>query len=218
MNIQLPAARAGRCGAWRRLAGDAAARLMRSLSRFRRAEGGTVLVELAIVTPVMLTMALGCVDITRYAMLHSKMQRAATTVADLIARTTSVTPADVKSLLVAADHVMTPYPVATRGVVLISAIHRTGTAVPKVTWQCWKGTGLPAVSDYGAQGANATLPSGITLDADETIIVSEVKYSFNSWFWLPLAPSATNKHYAVFRPRRGGLDKLSPPITSCAGA
>jgi hypothetical protein len=81
--------------------------------------------------------------------------------------------------------------------------------VTKISWQCHGGGTQARDSRIGEVGDTVSLPGGLTIDADDNVIVAEVYYRYEPVFdMLPIADEVYKT--AVFRPRLGAL-------TSAAG-
>ena len=66
--------------------------------RFGRDRRGVVAVEFALMMPVLLLLLLGCIEVAQYVLLHQKLQRSATTMADLMTRNTSWEAAEIADM------------------------------------------------------------------------------------------------------------------------
>jgi Flp pilus assembly protein TadG len=176
--------------------------LKRVLYRPLRDCRGGIMIEFGFAMPLLILLMLGGVELGRYVLLHQKLDRTAMTVADLVARVTAVTPADLDTIFTAANLVMTPFSMGSQGAVVISSVNdQSGT--PHVAWQR-KGAGsLSVTSSVGVQGGNATLSDSALVDADDAVIVGETYYDYSPWF-IKLIPSGRLHHIAVYRPRLTG--------------
>ena len=94
----------------------------RGIARFLGNREGGVLLELAFALPVILLILLGCFDTARYVLLHQKMSRAATTMADLVSRPTSISASDVDTMFSAASGLLDPYSLEDNGSVIVSSV------------------------------------------------------------------------------------------------
>jgi hypothetical protein len=82
----------------------------------------------------------------------------------------------------------------------------------KVAWQRRSAGAFAATSKIGAQGGTATLPAGLVIRTNETIVISESFYRFEPMFapsnftsWLD---AETTYHQAFYRPRFGALTTI----------
>jgi Flp pilus assembly protein TadG len=179
-----------------------------SLWRDRR---GAIAVEFAVVAPVLVALMIGTFEVTRYVLLHQKLDRMAVAASDLVSQGETITVTQLTDIFAATELIAEPFTIGADGVVIVSSVYRqTGTSTTKVAWQR-SGTGtLAATSTVGAQGATATMPSGFALKEGESVIVGEVFYQFRPMFAPNLVPASRLYHRAVFRPRRGTLDTITP--------
>lgn len=181
------------------------------LARFWADSRGAIAVEFAIVAPILVTMMVGTFEVTRYVLLHQKLDRMAVAAGDLVAQGETITVAQLADIFAATGLIAEPFTIGSNGVVLISSAFRpTGSGTTTVAWQR-AGTGtLTASSALGAQGAPATLPTGFVVKEGESAIVSEVFYDFRPLLAPDLVPASRLYHRAIFRPRRGTLNTIDP--------
>jgi Flp pilus assembly protein TadG len=173
--------------------------IRRILHRPLRDSRGSVMIEFGFAMPFLIMLMLGGVELGRYVLLHQKLDRTAMTVADLVARVTNVTPADLNTIFTATGLVMTPFSMGSQGAVVVSSvIEKSGS--PFVKWQRSGGGTLTVTSDIGVQGANATLSDSALVDASDGIVVGETYYDYSPWF-IDLIPSTRLHHIAIYRPR-----------------
>lgn len=179
--------------------------------RFARETRGAVLTEFAMAFPILVVLMLGGFEIGRYVLLQQKLQSVAVETADLVAQSETISAADVDNILLAVDHVMIPFSLGDKGVVIITSIGATGTNPPKVNWQRTGGGTASATSHLGTPGNNATLPSGFVVRAGESVIVSEVFYNFQPLLAINLVPLPSSQLYneSMYRPRFGTLASLN---------
>jgi Flp pilus assembly protein TadG len=174
--------------------------------RFARSTKGTACVELAVATPVFITLMLGGVDLTRYVLAAQKTERVAATIADLVSQSERLKESDLADLFNVTTFVMEPFDTSGTVQVLVSAINNpSGTA--KVAWQRSWG-GLANGSTFGTEGSNAVLPTGMIVRQGETTLGAEVFFNFEALFLPDLFPDATLYRRAIFRPRFSNLDTI----------
>ena len=187
-------------------------RLMRSWSALRRDKRGSLLIETGFVVPVIATMILGGIEISRFSLLQQKLDRLATTTTDIVTQSeTTLSIATLNVILTATSSIMQPFPFGAEGVVIITSVSATGVLPPKVDWQYAGGGSLPSsVSKIGAPGDNATLPAGFVVRDGENVLISETFYQFTPMFVSSFVSPTTLYHNAFYRPR---LSSLSTPPT-----
>lgn len=185
-------------------------RLMHAWSAFRRDKRGSLLIETGFVVPVIVTMTLGGIEISRYALLQQKLDRLATTTTDMVTQSEAISLASIDVILTATASIMKPFPFGAEGVVVITSVSATGALPPKVDWQVAGGGSLSgSVSKIGSVGANAALPAGFLVRSGENVIISETFYQFTPMFVSSFVSPATLYHSAFFRPRQVNL--TTPP-------
>ena len=183
-------------------------RLLRNFIEDRR---GAALIELAFAVPVLTLVLLGCFEATRYVLLHQKLDRAASTTADLVAQQDGITTAQLDDLFEAATRVMEPYDLGANGRIIVSSVYRPDAAAATVAWQRLTVAGIAATSEVGGEGATATLPAGFTVDAGENVIVAEVFYNYTPFFLNTVFEASLVSHNAFNRPRISNLTQITPP-------
>ena len=139
-------------------------RLNRFLSRLRAERHGGVLVEFAFIVPILGTRVLGAVEFANFVNVNQRMERVANTVGDFAARSDVVSTADLGNFYAAARHIAAPNDLGSSGRIILSTIEGDDTNGPQVLWQRTVGGALSASSQVGAQGGNAALPAGLTVD------------------------------------------------------
>ncbi len=181
---------------------------LRRFADFARDRRGTISVELAFVVPVLTTLLMSGVEVTRYVLINQKLERTAATVGDLISRMPELTEGDIDSFFSASDQVMTPYDVRIDGRVILSSIARDGGG-PEIIWQRTYGT-VSADSRFGGTGDAAVLPPDFQVRDSENVITAEVFYNFEPIMMTGVLEAKQLYSNAVFRPRFGSLTTVLP--------
>lgn len=171
------------------------AALIPRLGRDRR---GAVFVELAVGMAVLVPMLLMGVELGRFALIQQKLERLATTVADLNTRADVTTAGQVDAIFAAVPHVMEPFSFA-GGAVVVTGVTATSGGIAQVAWQRRGGTGT-APSRVGTVGNPAALPAGLTVAPNESVVVAEVFYDYQP-FLLSLVDGQWLYDRAILRPR-----------------
>src|SRR6185295_2444013 len=84
--------------------------LSRRVSSFRRDRRGMSAVEFAMLLPLMVTLWLGCEEVSKAVAIQQKVTIAARTVADLSSQVTSINNADMANVLKSAEAILSPFP------------------------------------------------------------------------------------------------------------
>jgi Flp pilus assembly protein TadG len=178
--------------------------------RFGADRSGAALIELAFAVPVLVVILLGCFEATRYVLLHQKMNRAAASTADLVAQLNGITTDQLADLFDAASRLLEPYDLGANGRIIVTSVYRPDADDPAVVaWQRLSSSGIAVSSDVGAEGAEATLPAGLTVDAGENVVVTEVFYSYSPFFFGTLFEPSQLQHDAYNRPRISNLTQIT---------
>ena len=170
---------------------------------------GGVLIEFIFALPILVVVVIGSVDVARYVLLNQKMDRAASTMADLVSRPDTISQAQIDVMFAAAEDLLTPFDMGAQGRVIMSSVSKTSGNPARVDWQHENLGGLSHSSNVGAPGNDANLPSGFTVSDGENLIVAEVFFNYEPIFFDYLLESKVLGHTALRRPRRGDLSTLN---------
>lgn len=174
--------------------------------RFRRDRRGVSAVEFALIAPIMILLYFGLAELCQALIAERKASHVASAVGDLTAQSESVTsaaagsgPTSLVDIFNIGKSIMAPYDNSTLQI-RVSSVTSNVSAVPKVDWSVGYG-GYAALSKQ----STPTLP--MTLAAGDSIVMAEVKYSYNSGigYALPKVQDFTEVFY--LRPRRS--DKVT---------
>lgn len=92
------------------------------VQRFLRERLGVAAVEFGLSLPILMLILTGCFEASRYILLHQKLDRASTSVADLVAQNDGVSTSVLTGVYAAADEQTLPFDLVGRGRVIISSI------------------------------------------------------------------------------------------------
>ncbi len=174
-------------------------------------KSGASLIELALAMPVLVTLLLGGVEIARYVLLHQKLDRVSSSIADLVSQAETISAGDLQNIFDAAQFVAKPFDMPADGTVIVSSISNPlGGPTSQVNWQEAGGGSIPANSRIGTPGSAVNLPTGFSLADGQTIIIAEVFYDYVPWILGNFTGTNQIYHRALFRPRYGGLTTLTP--------
>nr|WP_298683467.1 TadE/TadG family type IV pilus assembly protein [uncultured Dongia sp.] len=171
-------------------------------------ESGSVAVEMALFLFFFSTLFLGAFEVPRYLLIGQKMERASSTMADLVAQ---VDPAlgnvagKIDDLFVAANRLLSPYDMTTEGRVIITSIGNPGGNGAKVMWQKTSPGSFTATSKIGAQGDTPNLPAGLIVRNGENIIIAEVIFHYEPLFASLIYDERTLYTRSFTRPRFSNL-------------
>lgn len=172
----------------------------------RSSKRGSIIVENALLFPLLVTVLLGSYEMGRYILLQQKLIRSSATIADLVSRSATLTTAEIDDIFNATRSVMVPFNTGANSVMIISSVTRTGNNAPRVTWQRRGAGSLGTPSTIGVQGGNATLPPGFVLPPGDSLIAAEIVYNYSPTFFAQVFHARTIHHYSYMHPR------LSPQV------
>ncbi len=171
---------------------------MRRLRDLAYDQSGSIIVEAALVFPILIMLFLGVSEFSEAFTVSRRIDVAANTAADLVARMPSVTSGDLAGIKAMIDEGIKPFPVASLGVVITSVVADNDNATT-VAWSEALGTGVTA---HGT-GAPITLPDGLTV-AKGSLVLAEVTYQFKSTLSTLLVGSVPLQAKAFQLPRYSG--------------
>src|ERR1700722_2732576 len=144
--------------------------LMRPLSKFSADKRGIAAIEFAILLPLMVTLYLGCVELTNGVAIQRKVTLTARALADLSSQFTSIANSDMTNILNAASDIIVPYPSAQlEAVVSELSINAQGQAV--VVWSsAYNGTARSV-------GSVVSIPTNLATP-NSYLVLGEAQYSY----------------------------------------
>ena len=170
-----------------------ASELIQRLASFARDRRGISAVEFAMLLPLMVTLYLGVVEVSKGVAIDRKVTLTTRTMADLASRVTSINNADMSSLLNASAAVIAPYQPAPLKIVL-SAVTIDANSVATIAWSDTLNGNARSV------GSTVTLPSVLVVP-NTTLIWSEVSYLYNPTFGYVLTGNLNLSDQIYMRPR-----------------
>jgi Flp pilus assembly protein TadG len=177
--------------------------LYRLGARVGRDRSGQALVEAALVFPILISLFLGVSEFSEGFTLRRRLEIAANTSADLIARVRSLRTAELNAIKPMIDEIIKPFPNTTLGLVMTSVV-ADETNTTRVVWSHAQGPGVSA----RAEGAAVVLPAGLT-EPNTSIILAEVTYVFRSTLGSMIVGDIPFRAEAYMRPRLSTeVDKL----------
>jgi Flp pilus assembly protein TadG len=175
--------------------------------RFFSAEQGLAAVEFALALPLLIILTFGSVEVTIYVLITQKLERVSTTLADLVAQSSTITTAQLNQIIPSSGQVMLPYNFTTDGYTIISSVTKTGTNNPIVNWQ-YKSSGTVQTSHIGTAGGTATMPTDFTMVDKDNVIITEVFYNYKPVLYGLIFNATQMYRYTIYKPRLGNLSTL----------
>lgn len=168
--------------------------MMRSIRRFRRADGGLSAVEFALIAPVMVVLFFGIAEISSFVLAARKVSNIASSAADLVAQTTTINDAEVNDVMGALNAVLRPFNPADAQI-RISSVVADSDGETTVDWSDARNT-----TAY-SQGTPITIPNDIVPD-NHGIIMAEVSFTYRTFFGMFLTDGITVRDTFYLKPRR----------------
>jgi len=153
------------------------------------------LVEAALVFPMLISVFLGVSEFSQAFTVKRRLEAAANTAADLVARTQAVATADLVGIKSMIDEMLKPYQATSLGLTLSSVAADEDNAT-RVAWSYAQGSGATARTP----GASVSLPPGLT-EPNSSIVFAEVNYTFRSTLAHMIVGDVAFTAEAYLRPR-----------------
>lgn len=171
-----------------------AARIASRLWRFRSENRAVAAVEFAMLLPVLVSLYLGCVELSRGIAADRKVTLVAHTLADLSTQFTNIADSDMSNILNASAAIMAPYAVSNlQAVVSELSINAQGQAL--VVWSdTLNGTARPV-------GQAVTIPSALAVP-NTYLVLGETTYNYNPVFGYVITGTLTLTDHIYMQPRQ----------------
>jgi hypothetical protein len=180
------------------------------LGRLRRDDRGSILTEIALAMPLYISVLMGTVETGNFLLTHLKVQHTVVSVADLITRDEDISEDVIEDIFLAVPQIMAPFHDSGKTVAIVSAISQNEDTPASIFWQRHGGGTLAKSSSFGDQGdALASLPAGLTLRDNETILATEIYFSYEPLIFTFIEAQTIYKA-SYFRPRIGALQEVLP--------
>lgn len=173
------------------------------LRRFRKSEGGLAAVEFAFIAPVLGSLLVGTIEVCNALECKQKITSVASSVADLVAQTSTTSTTDLSNIFAAANQVIYPFPTSGAKIV-VSSIVSDGAGNGTVAWsQASSGSGL-------TKNSAVTVPTGL-MSASScakgacSVILATITYSYTSPLGKFFLSPTTMSDYFYSRPRESAI-------------
>lgn len=171
--------------------------MLKLLRNFARAQKGLAAVEFALIAPVMIMMFFGAVELTSAADCNARVSRVASTTADLVAQSTSVSSSDTTNIFNAAFAILYPYS-STPAKIVVSSLVDDGKGGATVAWSDATANATPL-----AKGTTVTVPAGlITSGSGGSVILATISYNYVAPVTYFTGGSLTFSQTFYAKPRR----------------
>lgn len=183
---------------------------VRRFREFARDQRGIAAVEFAVLASVLTVALLGGTELSRYTLMHQKMDRVSSSVSNWVAQSSTMTTADFENMFAAAGQVAKPFALdGVNGRVIISFIVAETNSNYRISWQR-SGTGTIAQSSkLGSEGGLATMPQGVTMKQGDTIVAVEVFALYQAFVFPELIGTSIVYQRSFDQPRLVDLITLN---------
>jgi Flp pilus assembly protein TadG len=175
---------------------------LRRLARFGREQRGVAAVEFAILASVLTFALLGGTELSRYTLMHQKMDRVSASVSNMVAQSSTMKTVDFDNMWGAAIQMAKPFDLGgASSKVIISFIVAESDTTYRVQWQRAGAGTLSQSSQIGSEGGLATMPSGVTMKQGDTIVAVEVYATYAPFVFPEVVSSSLVYHRSFDQPR-----------------
>jgi len=183
---------------------------VRRFREFARDQRGIAAVAFAVLASVLTVALLGGTELSRYTLMHQKMDRVSSSVSNWVAQSSTMTTADFENMFAAAGQVAKPFALdGVNGRVIISFIVAETNSNYRISWQR-SGTGTIAQSSkLGSEGGLATMPQGVTMKQGDTIVAVEVFALYQAFVFPELIGTSIVYQRSFDQPRLVDLITLN---------
>jgi Flp pilus assembly protein TadG len=191
--------------------------MLKRAAKFLKAKDGLAAIEFAFIAPVLATLLLGSVEISNALECRQKVTSLASSAADLVAQTNTVSTSDLANIFNAVTAIVYPFQGTTS--IVLTSVMSDGNGGGTVAWsQAQNGTALkvgsavvltqPIMSTCNTAAATSCTPCAKNACS---VIMAQISYGYISplgQFFIGTVP-ITDSFYA--RPRKG----TSVACTNC---
>jgi Flp pilus assembly protein TadG len=175
---------------------------LRKLARFGRDQRGVAAMEFAILASVLTFALLGGTELSRYTLMHQKMDRVSASVSNMVAQSSTMKTVDFDNMWAAAVQVSRPFDLGgTDSKVIISFIVAETDTNYRINWQRSGAGTATQTSQLGNEGDLATMPTGVAMKQGDTIVAVEVFATYTPFVFAELVGSALVYHRSFDQPR-----------------
>lgn len=181
------------------------------LINFFQKNRGSILVEFAIVLPLIFVLCAGVFELVMFTLLNDKLTRTAGVLGDAITRD-DIKRSEITGILNTAQSFLKPFDFNPKGSIIVSQVRNNGaTTDPSKMIISWQVNMNGAASRLGAVGSfPANMPNNLTVLNDQAVVITEIFYQYQPLIFKGFFPDTTLYHIAVFVPRVGSMTTLKP--------
>ena len=169
---------------------------MNVLLNFARNRRGASAVEFALIAPFIFVFYFGLTDLCQALLAERRVNHVAAAVGDLITQDEDTSVSELNDMFKIGSVILAPFPPSSLRVV---TTHVTANAqgTPIVDWSRGYNGEAPK-----SKGGTLTLPAELTLNTNDSVLVTEAKYTYDSPFGFFIPEGITFHETSYLRPRR----------------
>jgi|GEM_PF-1266040 len=153
-------------------------------NKLTRHNQGSIMIEFAVVMPIIMLLLFGGFEIFRAMMVERKSNQTVSTMTNLVSQRQTLTSEGITDVFNAIEAVMNPFELGEDGQVIISYV-TGGAANATVNVQCSATGNADLGSKVGSEGGTADLgivPGNFSLADGETVVISEIYFRYEPIF------------------------------------
>ena len=168
-------------------------RILDAVRRFRSEDKGVSAIEFALIAPVMVLIYFACIELSFMMILDRKVTSSASSLGDLVARSATISDAEMDDVFEATRMIFQPNPISGARMRVSSLYDDDGTT--KVAWS--EGRNMTPYTEDEVM----VVPEGIVPE-NGSVIFAEVEYDYNSRLGYFFSTTKTLSDEFYLRPRR----------------
>jgi Flp pilus assembly protein TadG len=177
---------------------------------FVRDQRGIAAAEFAVLASVLCVALLGGTELSRYTLMHQKMDRVSSSVSNWVAQSSTMTTTDFDNMFAAAKQVAKPFDIdGVNGKVIISFIVAETNSTYRIKWQRSGSGTISQGSKLGTENGLATMPEGVTMKTGDTLVAVEVFALYQAFVFPELIGTSVVYHRSFDQPRLVDLITLN---------
>ncbi|HEY2071102.1 MAG TPA: TadE/TadG family type IV pilus assembly protein [Rhizomicrobium sp.] len=174
--------------------------MLKKLARFRKNKSGVAAVEFGLIAPVMATMLLGTIEVCNALQCKQKVTSIASSVADLVAQTKSVSGTDITNIFSAANALVYPFS-STNSSIVVSSVLSDGNGNGTVAWSKAQ-NGTPLATNSAVVVPTGLMSASTCARGACSVILAQVSYAYSSPLGKIIVGTNNMTDYFYARPRK----------------
>ncbi len=175
--------------------------LINFIKHFWKNDEGVAALEFALCLPLLTVLFFGTIEISLLVEADRRVTSTASTIADLVARTSEVNYCEVEDIFYASSRIIRPKNASTVKMRLSSVVEDSKSGKAVVEWS----QGRNGMAAY-ASGKELTVDSGI-MPSNGSVIFAEIEYDYDTPFQYVISSVSKLSQHFYLRPRQS--DKVA---------